>query len=164
MYIKSNFKVQFNCCLTDQKALKKFSSIKGRTKVNGCTFLSSFSFSRIFDVINAIMMSYLPKSQFSRQKSTLEFDYFSRENWNETFLGSVQTLWLWTIRNPDEPIFNTFEISRQKCSKMRLFKYVLWLGIRMNNFVAFLSSSEYLSLTATRKMSPFHFHEFSFQV
>ena len=39
----------------------------------------------------------------------------------------------------------------------------LWLGIRMNNFVAFLSSTEYLSSAQNVKVEPFHFHEF-FQV
>ena len=69
--------LSFLCCASNQtsksnswmvdrsKGIEKFSSIKGRTKVNGCTF-SEFLllFSRIFAVINAIITSYLPIHSF----------------------------------------------------------------------------------------------------
>ena len=50
--------------LTDQKALKNSRQLKEEQKSMDALFPSSFSFSRIFAVINAIITSYLPIHSF----------------------------------------------------------------------------------------------------
>ena len=58
--------------------MAKITVLENRKKSHICKITSGAS--KVFHYKQKIF-------EFSRQKSTLEFDYFSRENWNETFLG-----------------------------------------------------------------------------